>query len=288
LLFCPTDYCAAMARPTVAASPYLRELGERLEPGIQIFWTGPDVVSASIDVDGVREAARVLGRRPLLWDNLHANDYDVGRVHLGPYHGRPAALRGEVAGILLNPNNELPADTVPLATLAAYLHDDAYEPRAAFLEAIRAWAGAFEPVGREPPSADDLAFLADFLYLPFEHGPAARTFLDDVRALLTTPPAVWGETFTAVTHTVTRFADLAERLARLRDRELVVSLYPYVQDVLIEAERTARRLAGRRAGRAPEAPRDGIANAYGRGFAEALRRLLPEEASRASGRADGR
>ena len=288
LLFCPTDYCAAMARPTVAASPYLRELGERLEPGIEVFWTGPDVVSETVDVDGVREAARTLRRKPLLWDNLHANDYDIARVNLGPYQGRPPALRHEVAGILANPNGELAADTVPLATLAAYLHDDAYEPRTAFLEAVRAWADGFEPVGREPPSADDVAFLADFLYLPFEHGPTARAFLDDVGTLLATPPAAWGDTFEAVAGAVARLADLAERLSRLRDRELVVSLYPYVQDVLLEAARVAQRLASRRAGQAPEAPRDGVANAYGRGFADALRRMLPEGAPGARPRAGGR
>ena len=285
LLFCPTDYCATMARPGVAESPYLGELGERLEPDIEVFWTGPDVVSETIDVEGVREVARTLRRKPLLWDNLHANDYDLGRVFLGPYQGRPAALRDEVAGILLNPNGELAADTVPLATLAAYLHDDAFEPRAAFLEAIRDWASALEPVGSEPPTPDELAFLADFLYLPFEHGPSARAFLDDVGTLLATPPAAWGATFDAVAGTVARLADLAGRLSRLRDRELVVSLRPYVQDVLIEAARAARQLAARRDGRAPEPPRDGVDNTYGRGFAGTLRRMLPEPEPRIRGAA---
>jgi len=61
-----------------------------------------------------------------------------------------------------------------------------------------------------------------------------------------------------------------------------------VQDVLLEAARVARYLASRRAGHVPEAPRDGVANAYGRGFVDALRRMLPEGAPGAQPRADGR
>jgi len=138
LLFCPTDYCAAMTRPSLPGSPYLHELGERLEPAIEVFWTGPEVISRTIEPDPMREVAAALRRRPLIWDNLHANDYDLRRLHLGPYSGRPAALKHEVSGILLNPNTEAGADFVPLMTLAAYLRDGPYRPRAAFLEAVAA------------------------------------------------------------------------------------------------------------------------------------------------------
>ncbi len=31
----------------------------------------------------VRRVSRVLGRKPIIWDNLHANDYDPKRVYLG-------------------------------------------------------------------------------------------------------------------------------------------------------------------------------------------------------------
>ena len=44
-LFCPTEYCARFAKPSVTASPYLKELGETLHPDIHVFWTGPEVVS---------------------------------------------------------------------------------------------------------------------------------------------------------------------------------------------------------------------------------------------------
>jgi hypothetical protein len=120
LLFCPTEYCGVLAEPSVRASPYLRTLGERLDPDIGVFWTGPQIVSPEIDVASVREVAQVLKRRPLLWDNLHASDYTSHRLHLGPYGGRPLALRAEVSGILSNPNTPYEVNVPGLASLAEY------------------------------------------------------------------------------------------------------------------------------------------------------------------------
>src|SRR5437867_2494777 len=96
LWFCPTAYCGAMAKPSVNACAYLREIGERLHPAIEILWTGPEIVSETITVESIGEVQQVLKRAPLIWDNLHANDYDLRRIYLGPYQGRPPALREAV------------------------------------------------------------------------------------------------------------------------------------------------------------------------------------------------
>ncbi len=277
LLFCPTDYCSRMARPGLAESAYLRELGERLEPDVLVLWTGPEVVSRTITSEHAREVGEVLRRKPLVWDNLHANDYDLRRVYLGPYAGRPAALKDHVAGVLSNPNVEYAANAVPLATLGAWLHDPDYEPRRAFLAAVRSWHARFALSGGEPVTPDDLAFLADFHYLPFERGSAAGALLDDLAYLLATPPAAWGDTFEGVAGAAQRLASLGARLANLRDRDLLYSLHPYVTDVLVEVGRAAQTCDRLRRGGAGEAPRDGVANTYGGGVAAALRRLFPAE-----------
>lgn len=62
----------------------------------------------------------MLQRPPLVWDNLHANDYDSRRVFLGPFKGRPRGLRAHLRGLLLNPNCEFEANYVPLHTLGAW------------------------------------------------------------------------------------------------------------------------------------------------------------------------
>ncbi|GMR60338.1 hypothetical protein PMAYCL1PPCAC_30533 [Pristionchus mayeri] len=102
--FCPTEYCSTRAKPTLLESDYLRTIGDRLHPGIEIFWTGPLVVPETISEDNCKAFNMVLKRKPLIWDNLFANDYDTKRAFLGPFRGRGQSLKKECAGILLNPN----------------------------------------------------------------------------------------------------------------------------------------------------------------------------------------
>ena len=42
------EYCTARALPTVLSSDYLRTVGSKLLPGIDIMWTGGHDVSSSV------------------------------------------------------------------------------------------------------------------------------------------------------------------------------------------------------------------------------------------------
>ena len=157
-------------------------------PSIDVFWTGPDIVSREITAEHVGDIASILRRPPIIWDNLFANDYDGHRFFCGPYAGRPHALRTATRGLLLNPNNELPLNYVPLHTFSAFLSDDggaqdAYEPRAAYLTAMREWAGWFDTI-TGPIPLDDVILLGDCYYLPYEDGPEADAFYQQARALI--------------------------------------------------------------------------------------------------------
>ena len=48
----------------------------------------------------------ILTFQVIIWDNLHANDYDQRRMFLGPYCGRSPALVPLLSGVLTNPNCE--------------------------------------------------------------------------------------------------------------------------------------------------------------------------------------
>ncbi|HAV62480.1 MAG TPA: hypothetical protein DCY13_08965, partial [Verrucomicrobiales bacterium] len=91
--------------------------GAELTPGIDILWTGPEVISPEITDEDLRSIHTVLRRPVTLWDNLHANDYHPARLHLGPYTGRTGRLPELTRGVLLNPNCQFEANFVPLATL---------------------------------------------------------------------------------------------------------------------------------------------------------------------------
>lgn len=119
-IFCPTEYCATRAVPNVQNSEYLNTIGLKLMPGVDIMWTGHKVISKVISVQSIEELMEVLRRPPLLWDNLHANDYDNKRLFLGPYTGRSTDLVPHLRGVLSNPNCEYEANFVPLHTLAQW------------------------------------------------------------------------------------------------------------------------------------------------------------------------
>ncbi|XP_063389386.1 protein O-GlcNAcase isoform X1 [Cydia fagiglandana] len=117
-LLCPTQYCSTRAVPTVNSSEYLNTLGTKLSQQIDIMWTGPKVISKTLTTECIEEITAVLRRPPVIWDNLHANDYDQKRIFLGPYCGRSPELIPLLRGVLTNPNCEYNANMIAIRTLA--------------------------------------------------------------------------------------------------------------------------------------------------------------------------
>jgi protein O-GlcNAcase / histone acetyltransferase len=220
LLFCPTPYCDRMDRAQHGGAGYLEEVGRLLAPGVDILWTGPEIVSNEIPVESIEHLSQRIGRRPVIWDNLFANDYDARRLFCGPYSGRSRALRGAVGGILINPNNEYPINFLPLRTFAAFVGGEAeWKPREAFLQSVAAWLPRFETVTK-PLMLDDLILLADCFYLPHEDGPQAEALLGLIDRLIDTPVDQWGDSYDAFKSINHRIQSLFDRLTELRDREL--------------------------------------------------------------------
>ena len=85
--------------------------------------SGPKVVSSRITVEAMKDVARAIRRPPVIWDNLHANDYDQTRLYVGPYEGRPPELVSHLRGVLTNPNCEFEANFVAMHTLAQWSKD---------------------------------------------------------------------------------------------------------------------------------------------------------------------
>ena len=120
-LFCPTEYCSSRAVPNVIHSEYLSTVGAKLSTNIDIMWTGTRVISQNIRLSQIQELSEVLRRKPIIWDNLHANDYDQKRLFLGPYSGRSTKLKTHLKGVLTNPNCEYEANFIPIHTLSQWV-----------------------------------------------------------------------------------------------------------------------------------------------------------------------
>lgn len=223
-LFCPAPYCGRMAERGIGGPGYLAAVGRELLPDIDVLWTGPEIISEQITVAHLREVQSWLRRKPVLWDNLHANDYDGRRFFCGPYAGRPPVLRDEVGGILANPNTEFPLNYVPLRTLALFLSSEGpWDARQAYLSALRDWSPRFLSVG-SAPAFEDLVRFTDCFYLPHEDGPEAGVLYQLAGRLLTAPPDQWGVEASAFLERAGRLKAFCGHLPELRDRPLFHAL----------------------------------------------------------------
>ncbi len=235
-LFCPTPYCGRMEAAGLGGEGYLETVGRELSQDVDVFWTGPEIISSEITVGHIDGLAAKLRRKPVIWDNLHANDYDGRRFYCGPYSGRSAELKGRVKGILTNPNTEMPLDFMALRTLAAFVHAPGpWDARAAYLAALKEWLPEFETVHR-PMVFADLVLLADCYYLPHEEGPEARQLFHDIAELLARDPADWGAEAALVRAQVVRLREICARMAELKCRPLFHALSRRVWDLREEMD----------------------------------------------------
>lgn len=282
-LLCPTAYCRRMADHDGDGWRYLHELGRRLEPDVDVFWTGDEIVSEHVDAASLADVSEALGRKPILWENLHANDYDLRRLYLGPYTGRAADLPAATRGVLTNPNCAFEVNEVAFATLAAFLRDPAgYEPDAALDDALAAWRPQFLLCGGgENITPDELRLLTELLYLPWRSGPGVEARLADAAALLAAPPDPDDRRLAKLQRFAHEVERLLARLTELCDRDLLHALYALVWEARSEsrllADYLTHRARGSQAGRFGKP--DQIPNTYRLGFAAAVQALLPLDAS---------
>ena len=241
-VFCPTAYCGSMARRNLGGEGYLATIGRELAPEIDVLWTGPNIISPEITVAHAQELQDVLRRKPLIWDNLHANDYDGRRFFCGPYSGRPPELRRMVAGLLSNPNNEFPFNYVPLRTLAEFVRcDETWDPRTSYLAAMREWLSTFETVGR-PILLEDLILFGDCYYLPHEEGPEAEALYDCARGLVAGESAKWDDDVAAFRQRAGRLREVCVRVTELRHRPLFHALSRRIWDLREQLDLVERYL----------------------------------------------
>lgn len=125
LIFCPSAYTT---RDMEKHRDYIEYVGRELAPEIDIFWTGPDVVSKRITAEDAAVVEKWFRRKPFVWDNYPVNDmfHSTDRPWqplLAPLKHRSADLPQAVSGILFNPMREWEASKIPLVSVANFLRD---------------------------------------------------------------------------------------------------------------------------------------------------------------------
>jgi hyaluronoglucosaminidase len=166
LVICPMGYAGT------GDSPYRRVMKRLLDPGIVVYWTGPEVVSLAITREELDATVDRFGDHDLLiWDNYPVNDFDKERLFLAPLRGRdPRLWDGRAVGLIANGMLQAVPSKLPLATVAEYLRDPAaYEPLAAFERALALYgAEVLAALGDDEATVEpaaDVASLVDRLAL---------------------------------------------------------------------------------------------------------------------------
>ena len=102
-ILCPSVYCVELIG-LLDGERYLDAWRESLPDGWPVIWTGDAVVSPRIDQRTMEAAGELLGRTPVFWDNLLADDYSLRRIFLGDPSGRMP----EDVDYFLNPSEIFP------------------------------------------------------------------------------------------------------------------------------------------------------------------------------------
>jgi len=111
LLLCPTYYSFDPILEQLFGNrpaQYWQQLGSDLNDDIAVLWTGDLVISPQLAPAGLQDITTRLGRKPVLWDNVIAND---GRrsspfLPLQSIQQRVVMAHDNVAGHLINPMNQ--------------------------------------------------------------------------------------------------------------------------------------------------------------------------------------
>lgn len=166
LVVCPMAYAGT------GDGPYRRCFAPRLDPGIVLYWTGPEVVSLGINREALDMSVhRYTDHEHVLWDNFPVNDWAPGVLHLGPLRGRdPKLAEGKLRGIIANAMVQAVPSKLALATVAEWARDPhSYDPLESYERSLHAHgAEVLEALGE--PACDvkppvDLAGLVDALQL---------------------------------------------------------------------------------------------------------------------------
>jgi len=116
LVMCPTEYNKSWSNPN---GNYLTTLGDKLNPSIQIMWTGDRVIS-DITRDGISWINERIKRPAYIWWNFPVSDYVRDHLLLGPVYGNDTTIAKEMSGFVTNPMEHAESSKIAIYSVASY------------------------------------------------------------------------------------------------------------------------------------------------------------------------
>lgn len=135
LIMCPTEYNKSWSN---VAGGYLTTLGNKLNPDIQIMWTG-DRVIATIDKQSLDFINPLIKRKAYIWWNFPVSDYVRDHLLMGAVYGNSLDIKDDMAGFVSNPMEHAEASKISLYSIADYTWNmEEYDSNRSWKQAIQA------------------------------------------------------------------------------------------------------------------------------------------------------
>ncbi len=177
LLFCPTVYCSSFAG-NKSGQTYLKDLSNSMPDSVRSFWTGPDVISETINSQNLRTVRQYFGDKWMIWDNYYATDYCPNRLFLGPLQGRSYYITRNGSGFFINPTGLPKTDIILIKLTKLFLSGQSTKKN---------WCHVLEAEGVPKPFFK----IAPFLFSPFAapeekvySGPKMQALVDTLNWLV--------------------------------------------------------------------------------------------------------
>ena len=225
LVMCPTEYNKSWSDP---AGGYLTTLGDRLNPSVQIMWTGDRVIS-DITREGIEWINERIRRPAYIWWNFPVSDYVRDHLLLGPVYGNDTGIADKMAGFVANPMEHAEASKIAVYSVASYAWNPArYDSEKTWKDAVRAVL---------PGAAAELEFFASH---NSDLGPNGHRYRRDESTALRPAAERFtnaflkdgnynGEDFAALQETFARMAEASDVLAVSEEnRPLTEEIKPWL------------------------------------------------------------
>ena len=233
LVMCPTEYNKSWSNPN---GNYLTTLGDKLNPSIQIMWTGDRVIS-DITRDGISWINERIKRPAYIWWNFPVSDYVRDHLLLGPVYGNDTTIAKEMSGFVTNPMEHAESSKIAIYSVASY----AWNP--AKYDTWQTWKDAIRTI--LPSAAEELECFAmhNSDLGPNGHGyrreesmdiqPAAERFLKAFKEGKNYDKA----DFETLQYTFERMKESADiLLMNTENKPLIVEITPWVHQFKLTAE----------------------------------------------------
>jgi len=134
LVMCPTEYNKSWSDP---AKGYLTTLGDKLNPSIQIMWTGDRVIS-DITKEGIAWINERIKRPAYIWWNFPVSDYVRDHLLMGPVYGNDTQIADQMSGFVTNPMEHAEASKIAIYGVASYVwNPEKYDSDKTWKDAIK-------------------------------------------------------------------------------------------------------------------------------------------------------